>query len=68
MTISNIEQLAKDLVEKVLTQMSEVRENVATEMVSQGLDPEKWEIVDNFMEVVDNPNTPYWCKAQKKIK
>lgn len=64
--MNSIEKQAYDLVNKVLTQMAEVRENVEQEMINKGLDPNEWTIVDNFGEVLDNPNTPYWCKAEKR--
>lgn len=64
--MDSVEKQAYDLVTKVLTQMAELRENVEQEMVNRKLNPNEWEIVDNFEEVVDNPKTPYWCKAVKK--
>lgn len=50
---------AEELKQLVINQINSFRREIADNMIKKGLTPDKWVIVDNAEEVLQDPTVPY---------
>lgn len=63
----NIEEEAQKLVELVMKQVTERRQEVVAEMISKGYTNKTHVIVDNLADVIEDPKIPYIVTYQPII-
>jgi hypothetical protein len=66
--MTNIEAEAQKLVELVMKQVNERRQQVLDEMIQKGYTNKTHIIVDNLVDVIENPSLPYIVTYQPIIK
>lgn len=63
---NNIQTKAQELVNSVLLQIAEERENLAKRMLELGYTPESHIICDNIIDAINDPSISYKCWAELK--